>query len=298
MITKFDDIKELKYKEGTPMKKVAVVGADYDYVIEAVMKAYEDHLVEPCLIGNEETIRGILKEMNCEYPFWIEDAKTPEDCIKVMQELVHTGRVDAVMKGLIETRDLMSAIVKDPEFRTGNIITSMCLYKIPNYPKVLGILDAGIVMYPTLEQKAAIVKTSVDYFHRMGYERPKVGILCSVDLVNPKMPETVDAQKLTEMCAAGELGECEVYGPLSYDLCIDKESAQVKGCESPVAGDADIIIVPDINTGNALVKCLYISAQAEAASMLLGTKVPVIITSRMAKAEEKYWSIIFSCALQ
>ncbi len=298
MITKFEDIIAMKYKEGQPKRKVAVVSADSDYVIGAILQAYEEGLVEPVLIGNKDKICEILKDMNCSYPFEIMDAGTPEECISTMLELVHGGKVDAVMKGLIETRDLMSAIVKDPEFRSDGIITSMCIYKIKNYPKILGILDAGIVMYPTLEQKAALVKTSVECFHKMGYERPKVGILCSVDLVNPKMPETVDAQKLTEMCAAGELGECEVFGPLSYDLCIDKESAQVKGCESPVAGDADIIIVPDINTGNALVKCLYISAEADAASILLGTKVPVIITSRMAKAEEKYWSILFSCALQ
>lgn len=298
MIREFQEIITQKYKKDAPMKKVAVVCAESAYVIEAVEKAYEDGLVEPILIGNEEKIKEIIKEMNCKKEYAILDAKTPEACIAIMQELVHSGKVDAVMKGLIETRDLMSAIVKDKEFRTGDVITSICLFKIPNYPKLLSVLDSGIVMYPTLEQKAGIIKDAVKCYHAMGYERPKVAILCAVDMVNPKMPETVDAQKLTEMGEAGEFGECEVYGPLSYDLCVDKDAAVVKGCKSPVAGDADIIIVPDISTGNALVKCLYLSAEADSASMILGTKVPVMITSRSAKAIEKYWSIVFSCALQ
>lgn len=298
MIREFEEIVTKNYQKDMPMKKVAVICAESDYVIKAVEKAYEDGLVEPILIGNENKIRKIMAEMKCSKDYLIMDARTTEECINIMQELVNSGKVDAVMKGLIETRDLMSAIVKDKEFRTGDVITSICLFKVPNYHKLLGILDSGIVMYPTLEQKAGIIKDAVKCYHGMGYERPKVAILCSVDTVNPKMPETLDAQELTRMGEAGEFGECEVYGPLSYDLCIDKDSAVVKGCKSPVAGDADIIIVPDINTGNALVKCLYFSAQSDSASMLLGTKVPVIITSRSAKAIEKYWSIVFSCALQ
>lgn len=298
MIREFQEIITQKYKKDAPMKRVAVVCAESAYVIEAVEKAYEDGLVEPILIGNEEKIKEIMAEINCRKEYPIVDARNTQECLGAMQELVHSGKVDAVMKGLIETKDLMSAIVKDKEFRTGDVITSICLFKVPNYPKLLSVLDSGVVMYPTLEQKAGIIKDAVKCYHSMGYDRPKVAVLCSVDMVNPKMPETVDAQKLTQMGEEGVFGECEVYGPLSYDLCIDKEAAVVKGCESPVAGDADIIIVPDINTGNALVKCLYLSAEADSASMILGTKVPVIITSRSAKAIEKYWSIVFSCALQ
>lgn len=298
MITRFQDIIIQKYQKDKAMKKVAVVCAESEYVIEAVEKAYDDNLVEPLLIGNEDIIKGIIQRLNCKKEYEIIDAKTSEECIKKMQELVHSGKVDAVMKGQIETRDLMSAIVKDEQFRAKDVISSICFFKIPNYPKLLSVLDSGVVMYPTLEQKAGIIKVAVECYHAMGYKKPKVGILCSVDVVNSKMPETVDARKLTQMCVEGAFGECEVYGPLSYDLCIDPDAAKVKGCSSPVAGDADIIIVPDINTGNALVKALYISAQADSASILLGTKVPVIITSRSAKAEEKYWSIIFSCALQ
>lgn len=298
MITQFQDIITQKYNKANGMKKVAVVCAESEYVIDAVKKAYEEGLVDPILIGNAGIITEITKNSHCKKDFEIIDAQTPEDCLRTMQELVHTGKVDAVMKGLIETKDLMSAIVKDEKFRTGDVITSICLFKIANYPKLLSVLDSGIVMYPTLEQKAGIIKDAVACYHGLGYEKPKVAVLCSVDMVNPKMPETVDARKLTEMGEAGAFGSCEVFGPLSYDLCIDPDSAKVKGCTSPVAGDADIIIVPDINTGNALVKALYFSAQADSASMILGTKVPVIITSRSAKADEKYWSIIFSCALQ
>ena len=297
MLNKFEDIIEQSYKGNAP-KNVAVVCAESAYAIGAVMQAYEEKLINPILIGDEDKIHAILKELDCSYSFEIVDAKGTAECLAKMAELVETGKADAIMKGHVETKDLMGAVVKNPNFRTGNVITSMCLFKIPNYPKVLSVLDSGIVMYPTLEQKAGIIRDAVEAYHKMGYERPKVAILCSIDLVNPKMPETVDAQKLTEMGAAGEFGACDVYGPLSYDLCIDKTAAEVKGCTSPVAGDADIIIVPDINTGNALVKALCFSAEADAASTILGTKVPVIISSRASNATEKYWSIIFSCALQ
>lgn len=299
MITSFQEIIEKKFEKGGKSKRVAVVCAESDHTVEAAIRGYEEGLIEPVLIGRREVIEEMLAGLGCKHTFDIADARTMDECVVKMQEMVHAGECDAVMKGLIDTKVLMKAIVTDKEaFRTDNIISSICYFKIPNYPKLLAVTDSGVVTYPNLEQKKGLIKNTVECFHKLGYEKPKVAILCSVDKVNPKMPETLDAQELTRLGEAGELGDCVVYGPLSYDLIVDKESVEIKGSPSDVAGDADIIIVPDINTGNCLVKALCYSAQADSASIIAGTKIPVIISSRSSSAEEKYWSLIFSCALE
>jgi phosphate butyryltransferase len=151
-------------------------------------------------------------------------------------------------------------------------------------------------MYPTLEQKKGIIQNAVDVLLSLGYEKPKVGVLAAVEKVNPKMPETVDAAELKKMAESGEITNCIVEGPISYDIAMNRESAEIKEFDSPVVEDVDVLIPPNIATGNILAKALIYSGNAKMAGIIVGAKVPIILTSRGSSSEEKYLSIVLATA--
>lgn len=201
------------------------------------------------------------------------------------------------MKGKLQTADLLKAVVdKEKGLRTGNVISHVAILEIPAYRKLIAVTDGGMVMYPNLDEKKQILENSVNVFLAMGYECPKVAVLCAVETVNPKMPETVDADTLKNMNRDGEIKDCMVEGPISLDLTFNKESAEIKGYSSPVTGDADILLVPNITTGNIMSKALIEMAGATMAGMVVGAKVPIVLTSRGASSEEKYLSLVLSAS--
>ncbi len=278
------------------LKKVAVVAAHDEHTLEAVMRAVDDNIVEPILIGREDEIRGIInklgKEIKAENIFNVEDESTA--AYKAV-ELVRAGKVDFLMKGKIQTADLLKAVVdKEKGLRTGSVMSHIAINEVPTYHKLIAITDGGMMMYPDLAKKKQIVENAVNTFLAMGYEKPKVAVLAAVERVNPKMPETVDANELKKMSETGEIPNCIIEGPISYDITMNKESAKIKGFESPVVEDADILVVPDIASGNMLSKALIYSAGAKMAGFIVGAKVPIVLTSRGSSSEEKYLSLVLS----
>lgn len=279
-------------------KRVAVLCADDLHTLEAVVSASNDDLVEPVLIGDEDGIKRILHELDYHREVEIIHTTGADEAVAVLVDLARTGRCDAVMKGHVDTKVMMRAIVsRENPFRMDTTISAFTLMEVPTYHKLLAITDGGLVMYPTLEQKKDLIKNSVAAMHKIGYKKPKVAILCAVDKVNPKMPETLDAEELTRLGEQGEFGECIVYGPLSYDLIVSKEAAEIKNNPSEVAGDTDLIICPDINTGNSVAKALSYSANADGGAALLGVSMPVIFGSRASSGRERYLSIVIASAL-
>jgi phosphate butyryltransferase len=176
-------------------------------------------------------------------------------------------------------------------------MSHVAFFEIPAYHKLLGATDGGMIPYPTLEQKVSIIKNAVGLFKTLGYEGPKIAVLAASETVNERMPETGDAKALKESCEKGELGDCFVEGPISLDLTLSKESAAIKGYTSPVTGEADILVVPNIACGNILGKSLVYMGHAKMAGCIVGAKVPIVLTSRGASAEEKHLSILLSAAL-
>jgi phosphate butyryltransferase len=176
-------------------------------------------------------------------------------------------------------------------------MSHVALFEVPAYHKILGITDGGMIPYPTLEQKVSIIKNAAELFKALGYERPKIAVLTASETVNERMPETGDAKALKEYGEKGEWGDCFVEGPVSLDLTLSKESAAIKGYESPVTGDVDILVVPNIACGNILGKSLMYMARAKMAGCIVGAKVPIVLISRGASTEEKYLSILLSVAL-
>lgn len=279
-------------------KKVAVVAAHDSHTIEAVFQAVDNNIIDPVLIGKKELIEDIISELGRKIDE-VEIIDCPDDKEAALKAvtMARDGEIQLIMKGKIQTADLLKAVVnKENGLRTDSIMSHFVIIEAPGYHKLLVTTDGGMIMYPDLEQKKKIIENAVGVLHTLGYESPKIAVLAAVEKVNPKMPESVEAGQLKEMYLSGEIGGCIVEGPISYDLAMSKTSAEIKGYTSPVAGDADVLIVPNITAGNILGKCLTFTAGAKMAGFIVGAKVPIVLTSRGATTEEKYLSLVLSAA--
>jgi phosphate butyryltransferase len=293
----FDQIIE-RVKGFPSAKRMAVAAAGDEHTLEAVMHARKEGIVDPILVGDKVVIDEILSKMGetvaeeniYDYP----DLK---DAAEFAVKLVKEGKADFLMKGKLDTAVILKAVVnKEHGLGQGRTMSHFTMFEVPTYHKILVPVDGGMVTYPTLEQKKDIIDNTVETLISMGYDCPKVGVLACVEKLNPKMPETVEANELKEMNKRGEIKNCIVEGPISYDCAVSKEIADFKGFESPVAGDADILIAPNIHAGNIMGKMLAVTCKARMAGMIVGAKCPIVLTSRGSSADEKYMSIVVSAA--
>lgn len=273
--------------------RVVVAAAHDDHTLESLIQAQGDGLVTPILVGDEKKIRAILAEKQADSDaFEIIHAESVDDCLDKSVALIHAGKANILMKGKLETGEIMKAIIdKKNDMKRGGLISLMGFYTLPTYHKLFAVSDMGMNTYPDLEGKRHIIENAVHVLHALGIETPKVAVLSAVEKANPKMPDTVDGEKLKELCQSREITGCVVEGPISFDLATSRQAAAIKNYHSPVAGDADLLVVPDIVCGNVLVKCLTGMAGAQTAGLVVGAKVPVILTSRSAEASDKYYSI-------
>lgn len=293
----FDEL--VKSVQGRSRKRKLVLAAAHDlHALEAIVKADENNIAEAILVGKAEEIKKLLSDLKVdEERFEIIQADTDQEAAQKSVALIREERADFLMKGKLQTSDLLREVVnKERGLYAGRPMSHLAIQEIPNYHKLLGVTDGGMLLYPNLEEKKAIIENSVEFYRGMGYDCPKVGVLAAVEVVNPKMEESVDAGLLKEMNQKGEIKDCLVEGPISYDLAMNKESSVIKGYESPVAGDPDILVVPNITAGNILGKTLIYSAQAKMAGIIIGAKVPIVLTSRGASAEEKYLSLAIAAS--
>lgn len=293
----FDDIIK-RLKKDPIMKKVAIVCAEDLESIGAALKGYRDGILEPLLIGDRNTVEQLLLEAGVgKKAFVIHEAGTAPEAAALGVKLVREGKADFLMKGKLETGQLLKAVVdKESGLGVGGVMSHIALKMVPAYHKLLASTDGGMIPYPTLKQKKAIIENAVGALHKLGYKRPKVGVLAAIEKVNPKMPETVDAAALKEMNRRGEIKNCIVEGPISFDLAVCKERSVAKGYVSEVAGDVDVLVAPNITAGNILGKCLIEMAGAKMAGLILGAKAPLVVTSRGSSREEKYFSLALAAA--
>lgn len=296
----FRNFKELikKIQNEKSKKRVVVVVAQDEHTLQAVFKAKKDGIVEPILIGDKVKIKEILQRLNesIDDDVIINVDGDAEAAMKAV-ELIHENKADFLMKGKIQTADLLRAVVnKEKGLRTGSLMSHVAIFEVPTHHKLLAVTDGGMMMYPNLNDKKQIIENAVNAFIAMGYVKPKVAVLTAVENVNPKMPETIDADMLMKMNKSGEIKNCIVEGPISYDLVMSKGSAKIKGFDSPITEDTDILVVPNITTGNILGKSLIFSAGAKMAGLIVGAKVPIVLTSRGSSSEEKYLSLVISAA--
>ena len=281
-------------------RRPAVVAAAHDlHTLEAVLAAQRDGLISPLLVGRKGELLSLAGQLGASLaPGQVADADSEEDCARLSVELIRAGRGDMLIKGMLQTGTLLRAVVnKEAGIRSSQVMSHVAVLEVPRYHKLLFITDGGMVIAPTLEEKGHILKNAAELCRFLGYERPKAAVLCAVEKVSPHMPETADAAVLKTRGEAGDFGPCLVEGPISLDLATDREAARVKGYRSPVAGDADILLVPSIAAGNILGKALYGLAGGRMAGVVLGASVPITVNSRGATPEEKYLSILICSAL-
>lgn len=280
-------------------KRAVVAGATDEHALEAVFLAQEKGFAYPILVGDREKITEMIREMNfSDRQYEIVDCAEGENPSAVAVKLIREGKGDFILKGKMETKDLLRPILnKETGLNKKGFITHFGLMQIKGYHKLLAMSDCAVIPYPTLEDKAKIVREGMEALRKLGYEKPVVGALCAVETVSDKMPETVDAQKLQEMAEAGEFGEGVVLGPISFDLATRKESAQIKGYDSPYAGDVDMLLMPQMVTGNVMSKIWNADPENILAGCLVGADIPIVLTSRSASMNEKLYSILLCTML-
>jgi phosphotransacetylase len=239
-------------------------------------------LITPILVGPSKKIQEIAKSSGIDLG-QAEIVDTPHSHASAARavELVREGRAELLMKGSLHTDELLSAVVaKETGLRTARRISHVFIMDIPRYHKLLLVTDAAINISPALEDKADICQNAIDFCESLGLKNPKVAILAAVETVTSKMPATLDAAALCKMADRGQITNGQLDGPLAFDNAISKEAAETKGIRSVVAGDPDILLVPDLESGNMLAKQLTFLAGAESAGLVLGARVPIILTSR------------------
>jgi len=273
----------------------AVVYPVDEYALQAAIEAATARLIAPVLVGPEGEIGRLATSLGLDLgPCRLIDQPDPRAAADAAVAMARRGEVHALMKGSLHTDALMAAVVDGRTgIRTERRISHVFVLDVPSYPKPLFVTDAAINIFPTLEDKADIARNAIDLAHALGIARPKLAILSAVESVSSKIPSTIDAAALCKMADRGQIDGAVLDGPLALDNAIDREAAAIKHIASPVAGDADILLVPDLEAGNMLAKELTFLTDADAAGIVLGARVPIILTSRADKVRTR----LASCAV-
>jgi phosphate acetyltransferase len=262
--------------------KVAVAHPCDDVSLEGAVEAARLRLVEPILVGPAERIRGVAEHAGLDIgAMEIVSSDHSHDSAAKAVELVTTGRVEALMKGSLHTDELMGAVVsRQAGIRTARRISHCFIMDVPNHSEALIITDAAVNIAPTLDDKVDIVQNAIDLAHALGVSEVRVAILSAMETVTAKVPSTIEAAALCKMADRGQITGALLDGPLALDNAISPQAATIKQIASPVAGRANVLVVPDLEAGNMLAKSLSFLANADAAGIVLGARVPIILTSR------------------
>ena len=282
------------------MKTVAVAAAQDDAVLEAVREAKNRGIANAILVGDEAKIREIAAGMNMDLSgYEIINEPDMNQAALTAVKLAHDGKADMYMKGLVDSKTFLKSVLdKEVGLRTGGPLSHVCVFDVPGVEQLLFFTDVAFMTYPTLEDKVAIINNTVPVCNACGIEMPKVAPVAAVEVVNPKMPVTVEAAELTKMNEEGKITGCIIDGPLSLDLAIDPEAAKHKGAtDRKIQGDADVILFPDIHAGKLVYKAVVRVEGVKNGCILTGTKVPCILTSRSDTFETKVNSIALAAVV-
>lgn len=274
-------------------KTISVAVAQDTVVLEAIKRAEALGIAKAILVGDKEKIEAAAKEVGLDLTrFEVVDEKDEIKACDVAVDLVTEGRAQLVMKGLIDTSVILKSILrKEANLRTGKVLSHVAVFEIERYHKLLFVTDAAMNIAPEVDHKRQIIENTVDVAHALGIEMPKVAVVCAKEKVSDKMVATQDAEALEAMNKLGKITGCIVGGPFALDNAISAEAAHHKGISHPVAGEADILLMPDIEAGNILYKALTYFAGAENAGIIVGAKVPIVLTSRADSDAAKLNSI-------
>jgi phosphate butyryltransferase len=275
------------------MKKVAVAVAQDAPVLEAVRDAKKNGIADAILVGDHDEIVSIALKIGMDVNQFeiVNEPDVRKAALKAV-ELVSTGKADMVMKGLVNTATFLRSVLnKEVGLRTGKTMSHVAVFETEKFDRLLFLTDVAFNTYPELKEKIDIVNNAVKVAHSIGIDNPKVAPICAVEVVNPKMPATLDAAMLSKMSDRGQIKGCVVDGPLALDIALSSEAAKHKGVTGEVAGKADIFLMPNIETGNVMYKTLTYTTDSKNGGILVGTSAPVVLTSRADSHETKMNSI-------
>ena len=288
--------KLLKLAKNTELKKIAIAAAQDEDVLKAVRTAVLEKICIPILIGDKEKIMELSQKINFNLDdIQIIELKDDNEAARAAVSMVNSGEADIVMKGLIDTSIILKAVLdREIGLRTGNILSHAAVFESDKYHKLFIITDAAMNIAPTASEKKQIIENTLPLCHSLNIENPKVAVICAKEKVSHKMQATVDAEILVNMYKAGQIRNCIVDGPFALDNAISKEAAATKGIKGEVAGDADVLLMPNIEAGNVMYKTLTYLANSKNAGIILGAKAPIILTSRADSDEAKLYSILLA----
>lgn len=284
---------------GRPKRRLVAAAANDEHTVEALLAATRSGAVDYLLTGDREKVRRVFSSLGeaLDERLLIH---APDDVFaaRAAVGLVRDGKGDFLMKGMLPTATLLKEVVsRDGGLRGEGLMSHAALLEVPGRETLLLITDGGMLPHPDLAQKAAILKNGLGLLRALGIARPKAAALAAVETVSERMPETVDGAALAEMAAKGAFGDCVVAGPISFDLAVSSECCRLKRFTGPVEGDAELLLVPDIASGNMMSKSLILFGGAEMCGCVLGARVPIVVCTRAATTVEKFYSIMLAAAL-
>lgn len=290
----------MEYAREIGPRKISVALAEDAEVMEAVEDARKNGIATAILVGNAVKIADVAAKLGVDLAnYEVVDERGGESAVALRAvELVSSGKADILMKGMIKTANFLRGVLnKEKGLRSGALISHVYIHQVEGYDRVFFVCDPAFNMYPDLQAKVNILNNTVDLAHAFGIVNPRVAVLGAVEVVNPDMPCTLDAAALAQMSRRGQIKGCVVDGPFALDNAISVEAAKHKGIDSEVAGNADVLLVPDIEAGNMMAKAIVYFARNKTAGLVLGAKAPVVLTSRTDSAEAKLLSIASAVAL-
>jgi phosphate butyryltransferase len=297
MINSFGQL--LEFAKNQHAIKIAVAAANDLHVLGSLAQARKEGLAEAILVGNRQEIESTLFNAGISLDLfdYVHVDGGPAEQSRGAVKLVAAGKAQVLMKGLVDTSVLLKALLAEKKFRTERAMSIVGLLEVPTYPKLLLATDIGMNIEPDLSRKKELIENAVQVANVLGNKYPKVAVVCAKEKVDAKMQATLDAQTLVEMNKAGKLSGCMVSGPLALDNAISMQAAKTKGIDDAVAGDADILLVPDLVSGNILYKALVFLGGAKSGAVLVGAGVPVVVTSRADSVDSKIHSIAVASLL-
>ncbi|MEA1887361.1 MAG: bifunctional enoyl-CoA hydratase/phosphate acetyltransferase [Bacteroidota bacterium] len=295
-LKKLSELKKLL--DNKPVKRLVLAAAHDLHSLGAVIRAADDGIIQPVLIGDEKEIRKIASEKNYNIKgLEIIHETVIEKTSEMAVRMVNKRKADVLMKGKVGTSVLLKHVLnKQWGLRTGNLFSHFALFEVETYHKLIAVTDVAMNIAPNLKEKISILNNAVSCLNMLGIEMPKVAVLGAVEMVNESMQATTDAALLSKMNQRDQIKNCIIDGPLAFDNAISLDSAKHKGIKSEVAGDTDLLLMPDIEVGNVLYKSMVFFARAKVASMILGAAAPIVLTSRSDSEQAKYDSILMAAA--
>ena len=297
MLSSLDQIVRLAVNK--PNRRMAIAASADLNVLEAVKKATEMNIITPVFVGDEKKTREIAGKLNFNISdFTCIDEADASKASFLAVKAISEGNADILMKGMVSTAPLLKAVLnKEYGLKKRDTLSHLAVFQTSYYHKLIGVTDAAMNIAPELKEKILILENATEVFRSLGVEKPKVGIIGPVEIVNEKIPSTTDAAIITQMYHRNQISGCIVDGPLAIDNAVSSAAAELKGITSEVAGDADILLTPDLNSGNVLYKTLIFLSDGLSAAVILGAKAPIVLTSRADSEQSKLYSIALAAAI-